>query len=49
MRYNLGNYRYDNGKVYVKWWWFIYRVIDEGPMSYMDGVKMVNSLAGVEE
>lgn len=44
MTYNLGIYRSRNGKIYKKWWWFIYICIDKGPYSFLDGVKEVNRL-----
>lgn len=45
--YNLKNYRFNNGKIYKRLWWFIYKCIDKGPYKYLDGVKEVNKL--VEE
>lgn len=49
MTYNLGDYRYKNGKIYQRVWWIFFRCIDEGPHSYMEGVRLVNVAAGVEE
>jgi len=49
MRYNLGDYRYDNFKIYRKWWWFFYLCIDEGPYPYIEGVVEVNRLCGIVE
>ena len=47
MRYNLGNYRYDNGKIYKKVWWFFYKCIDHGPYDYLRGTCIVNKLCNV--
>ncbi len=44
MQYNLGEYRYDNGKIYEhKFLWF-YNLIDNGPYTYLEGVDIVNAL-----
>jgi hypothetical protein len=43
MVYNLGCYRYKNGKIYEQVWWFIYKCIDRGPYTYLDGVRQVNT------
>ena len=48
MVYNLCNYRYKNGKIYQKVWWFIYRCIDSGPYTYLEGVKQVNAHCNAE-
>lgn len=48
MVYNLANYRYKDGKIYVQKWWIFFTCIDEGPYSFMEGVKIVNRLAGAE-
>lgn len=48
MTYNLGNYRSKNGKIYRKLWWFIYVRIDDGPYSFLGGVREVNRLCDVE-
>lgn len=47
--YNLGNYRYKNLGIYKKVFWFIYKCIDKGPYSYLQGVKRVNELCGIIE
>ena len=44
MQYNLGNYRYDEGKVYKRVWWFIFKKIQDCPQGYMAGVRIVNNL-----
>jgi len=49
MVYNLGNFRYKNGKIYKKVWWFIYRCWDSDHCGYLDGVRKVNKLCGIEE
>lgn len=46
MLYNLGNYRYSKGKIYKQVWWFIYRCVDHGPYTYLNGVRIVNTLGG---
>jgi hypothetical protein len=46
--YNVGNYRSHRGKIYKKVWWFIYKCIDKGPYSFMEGVRIVNDLNAVE-
>ena len=43
MIYNLGDYRFKNGKIYHKRWWFIFKCIDKGPYTYLEGVKQVNT------
>jgi hypothetical protein len=48
MTYNLGNYRSKKGKIYRRWWWFIYICINKGPYSYLGGVRMVNKLCDAE-
>ena len=48
MMYNLGDYRYNKGKIYQRVWWIFFRCIDRGPYSYMEGVRKVNKLARVE-
>lgn len=49
MKYNVGNYRYNNGKIYKQVWWFLFKCIDEGPYNWKEGVKRVNFLAGIRE
>jgi hypothetical protein len=49
MRYNLGDYRYDNFKIYKRCLWFFYVCIDEGPYPYIEGVTEVNRLCGIVE
>jgi hypothetical protein len=49
MRYNLGRYRYDRGKIYKKVWWFIFKCIDKGPYCYLEGVKIVNKRWAIDE
>ena len=48
MLYNLGNYRYNRGKIYKQVFWFIYKCIDNGLYTYLQGVKKVNTLCNVE-
>lgn len=48
MTYNLGNYRSKNGKIYRRWWWFIFICIDEGPYSFLGEVSEVNRLCDAE-
>ena len=48
MIYNLGPYRYNNGKIYKKVFLFFYKKIGTAD-SYMDGVKKVNKLCGIVE
>ena len=50
--YYLGNYKYKvaTGKVYKKVFWFFYKkVSDRVYKKYIDGVKAVNELCGIEE
>ena len=47
MQYNVGRYRYDKGNIYKQVWWFIYKRIEKGNYTYMQGVRKVNKLAGV--
>ncbi len=53
MRYNLGNYRYENGGILVRKRFLkifhYYSCIDSGPYSYLDGVRRVNSICGIVE
>ncbi len=49
MKYNLCDYRYSNGKIYKRWWWFIFDCIDNGPHTYMEGVKIINNLCGLKD
>lgn len=44
MQYNVGNYRYDKGNIYKRVWWFIYKHIEKGTFTYMQGVRKVNRL-----
>ena len=49
MRYNLGPYRYESGKIYKKVWWFIYKCIDKGPYNYLQGVRIVNNQCHIDQ
>lgn len=49
MIYNLSNYRYKNGCIYKQWFLFIYLKIEDNSLSYMEGVRRVNYLAGIKE
>ena len=49
MPYNLGDYRYNKGKIYQQVFWFWYTCIDSGPYTYMQGVREVNELCGIVE
>ena len=44
MAYILGDYKYTNGMIYKRVWWFIFECIDIGPHNYKSGVKEVNRL-----
>ncbi len=46
--YNLGRYRWKRSKIYEQVWWFIYKCIDKGPYTYMQGVRKVNGLCDKE-
>ena len=49
MRYNLGDFRYDNGRIYKRIWWFIYLCVNKGPYSHKEGVRKVNELCEIFE
>ena len=49
MIYNLGEYRYKAGKIYRKTFLCFYKCIDRGPYGFMEGIRRVNRLCGVEE
>ena len=49
MVYNLGNFRYKNGKIYKKVWWIFFRCVDTNHCSYLNGVRKVNRLCGIWE
>lgn len=49
MTYNLGEYRYRDGRIYRKRWLFFWKCIDEGLYRWKEGVRKVNRLCGVYE
>ncbi len=50
MEYVLGEYKYENLKIYKKSWWcfYRYRCIDETEYNEIEGVRRVNELCGIE-
>ena len=45
--YTLRNYRFKNGKIYHKRW-FMYKCIDKGPYTDVEGIKQVYTHCSLE-
>ena len=50
MDYSLGEYKYENLKIYKKTWWrfYKYKCIDKTEYNEIDGVRRVNELCGIK-